>query len=69
MDAYNFKIDDTVSEEREAIQQVLSGNGGVTGKAINAMIFMIPNAEIEANAMLTSGSNNLDIPKLEPINQ
>lgn len=68
MKAYNYRIEDNVAEERAAIEQVKSGNGGVTGKPINALIFMIPNAEIEANAMLTSGDNNLDIPTLEPVN-
>ena len=68
MKAYNYNIEDNVADEREAIELVKSGNGGVTGKAINALIFMIPNAEIEANAMLTSGDNNLNIPTLEPVN-
>ncbi|MCH5175286.1 MAG: RagB/SusD family nutrient uptake outer membrane protein [Prevotellaceae bacterium] len=66
--AYNYQIFDTKEGERATINAILSGNGGATGEAINALIYQLPNAEIEGNPMLTSKDNNLGAPALEPVN-
>lgn len=65
---YNYQILDTKAGERAAIDAILAGNGGATGEAINALIFQLPNAEIEGNAQLTTKSNNLGAPVLTPVN-
>ncbi len=64
--AYNYKIDDTVAEEREIIEKILKGNGGQTGGPIAALIYQLPNKEIEANTALSTGDNNFSVPALVP---
>ena len=66
--AYNYQILDTKAAERTAIDAILSGNGGATGEAINALIYQLPTAEIEGNAQLTDKDNNLGAPALTPVN-
>lgn len=66
--AYNYQILDSKEGERAAIDAILSGNGGATGEAINALIYQLPNAEIEGNPMLRSKNNNLGAPALVPVN-
>ncbi len=68
MPKYNYRVADTPAEEREAIQQVKSGNGSATGKEINALIFQIPNAETESNPLINDADNNLGAPSIKPEN-
>lgn len=68
MPTYNYRIEDTKEGERAAIQKVLSGNGGVTGDPINALLYQLPNAEIQANKLINTGDNNLGTPQLVPAN-
>ena len=64
---YNYRILDTIEDEREAIQTVMSGNGSITGKDINYLIYQIPNEEIQANKLINEGDNNLGVPQLVPV--
>ena len=68
MPKYNFRVLDDPAKERAAIQQVLSGNGGTTGEDINALIFMIPNDEVQSNPQIDDINNNLGAPTLKPEN-
>ncbi len=66
MPQYNFKIVDTKERERESINATLNGEGEKTGSDINALVFQIPNASIEANKLISKGDNNLGAPTLKP---
>lgn len=66
MPKYNYRVADEVADERAAIELVKNGNGGISGKDINALIFQIPNAEIESNPLINTENNNLGAPTLSP---
>ena len=68
MKQYNYDIPDNAADERAAIDEVKAGRGGVTGKAINALVFQVPQGETEANALIDDSDNNLGAPTLEPVN-
>lgn len=68
MPKYNYRVLDNVADERAAIDLVKSKNGSVTGKEINALIFQIPNDEIESNPLINTENNNLGAPTLKPEN-
>ncbi len=65
--AYNYKIEDTPALERVSIEAELNGKGGVTGQPIDALIYQLPNSEIEANSALSTANNNLSVPALQPV--
>ena len=68
MPQYNFRILDTKAGERAAIEQVKAGKGSSTGEPINALIFQIPEREVQSNPGISEGDNNLGAPILEPVN-
>ena len=68
MPQYNFRILDTKADERKAIEQVKAGKGSGTGDPINALVFQIPEREVQSNPGISEGDNNLGIPKLDPVN-
>lgn len=68
MPQYNFRILDTKADERAAIEQVKAGKGSSTGEPINALIFQIPEREVQSNPGISEGDNNLGAPILEPVN-
>ena len=68
MPQFNFSILDTKEGERAAIEQVKAGKGMSTGEAINALIYQIPEREVQSNPGISEGDNNLGAPILEPVN-
>ncbi len=65
---YNYVITDTESDERMAINAILAGNGGSAGTTMSRLIYQIPNAEIEANPLISTTDNNLTSPTPTPVN-
>lgn len=67
MPQYNYQIADTKAAERVSIEAELNGKGGKDGEEIDALVFQIPNLEIEANKQISSENNNPSAPTLKPL--
>lgn len=66
MPAYNYRITDTKSAERTAIEATLNGQGSGTGSDIVYLIFQIPDDEYEANTQISASDNNQNGPTIYP---